>query len=170
MVSPLRSILTAKPPLPHLGAHGAPHSGPVWPSCARTIQPTLTPVNPSTIRVITADPALRNALVGQIERSGRFALATRGEPILDGAGLDDIVITTPADCTAEECLAMVERGARVIILTPVPRERERQLYTGSGASAYLPMVIDGGQLMDAVDAALHPASPPYPLSSDPCPR
>jgi DNA-binding NarL/FixJ family response regulator len=127
-------------------------------------------VNPQSIRVITADPALRNALVSQIERSGRFALTTVGEPVLDGAGLDDVVVTTPADCPAEECLEMVQRGARVIILTPVPRERERQLYTSSGASAYLPMLIDGGELMDAVDAALNHGTPQPRLQSHHCPR
>lgn len=113
---------------------------------------------------------MRNALVGQIERSGRFALATVGEPVLDGAGLDDVVITTAADCPAEECLEMVQRGARVIILTPVPRDRERQLYTSSGASAYLPMLIDGGQLMDAVAAALDRGPTPPRRKPHPCPR
>lgn len=126
-------------------------------------------MNRQTIRVITADPALRNALVSQFERSGRFALTTVGEPVLDSAGPDDIVVTTPADCPAEECLEMVQRGARVIVITPVPRERERQLYTSSGASAYLPMLIDGGELMDAVDAALHPGTPQPPFHSHPCP-
>jgi DNA-binding NarL/FixJ family response regulator len=127
-------------------------------------------VNPQSIRVITADAALRNALVSQIERSGRFALTTVGETVLDGAGHDDVVVTTPADCPAEECLKMVQRGARVIILTPVPRERERQLYTSSGASAYLPMLIDGEELMDAVDAALNPGATPPRLQSQPCRR
>jgi len=58
---------------------------------------------------------------------------------------------------------LVKRGARVIILTPVPRERERQLYTGSGASAYLPMLIDGGELMDTMDSVLRygPRQPPF---------
>lgn len=126
-------------------------------------------MNPQTIRVITADPALRNALVSQIERSGRFALTTLGEPVLDGAGLHDVVVTTPADCSADECMEMIQRGARVIILTPVPRERERQLYTSSGASAYLPMLIDGGELMDALDAALHPGTSQSPFHSHPCP-
>lgn len=134
-----------------------------------TLRTDTYPVNPQTIRVITADPALRNALVGQIERSGRFSLTTLGEPALDGAGLDDVVVTTPADCSAEECLEMVQKGTRVIILTPVPRERERQLYMSSGAGAYLPMLIDGGELMDALDAALHPGSAPPPLHSFPCP-
>lgn len=61
---------------------------------------------------------------------------------------------------------MVARGARVIILTPVPRERERLLYTGSGASAYLPMLIDGGELMDAVDAAIRGERPAPFRSAD----
>lgn len=127
-------------------------------------RPDTYPVNAHTIRVITADPALRNALVGQIERSGRFAVTTVGEPLLDGAGIDDVVVTTPADCPAQECEAMVARGARVIILTPVPRERERLLYSESGASAYLPMLIDGGELMDAVDAAIR-GERPVPFGS-----
>lgn len=122
-----------------------------------------------TIRVVTADPALRNALVGQIERSGRFVLPTIGEPVLDSAGLDDVVVTTPADCPAEECLAMVQRGAHVVMLTPVPRERERQLYTSSGASAYLPMRIDGGELMDTLESVLNPGSQQPPFHPFPCP-
>ena len=121
------------------------------------------------IRVITADPALRTALVGHIERSGRFTLTTVGEPVLDGAGFGDVVVTTPADCSAEECLVMVQRGARVIVLTPVPRERERQLYTSSGASAYLPMRVDGAELMDTLDAVLNPAAQHPPFQPFPCP-
>lgn len=103
-----------------------------------------------TIRVIAADPVLRNALVRQIERSGRVAVTTVAEPVLDGAGLHDVVVTTVSDCPPEECLAMSGRGASVLILTPVPRPREAEAYAASGAVAYLPMRVDGSDLIDTI--------------------
>lgn len=120
-----------------------------WPGTADT-----TRVGAPTIRVIAADNTLRNALVRQIERSGRFAIATVAEPVLDGAGLDDVVITTVSDCPTEDCRIMAARGARVIILTPIPREREGHAYASAGAVAYLPMRVDGADLLETLSNML----------------
>jgi len=45
---------------------------------------------------------------------------------------------------------MSGRGASVLILTPVPRPREAEAYAASGAVAYLPMRVDGSDLIDTI--------------------
>jgi DNA-binding NarL/FixJ family response regulator len=65
-----------------------------------------------------------------------------------------IVISTPDECGIDACRELVGLGAQVVILAPVPRTREHEAYARAGAVAYLPMDLDLGDLVRAIQASI----------------
>ncbi len=124
-----------------------------------------------TIHIATADEALRRALQARIERS------TNGTRIVadgsvESATKGDVLIATPADCPDVECHLLTQRGVAVIILAPVVRQSERERYLRAGASSFIPMLVDSGELVHAIDEALAspiPMAPIRPPCTSPAP-
>ncbi|WP_322795082.1 hypothetical protein [Tepidiforma sp.] len=108
----------------------------------------------SAIHVISHDPALRRAVVARLERAAQLGEHPEGGVDFDGLGAGDIVITTPGDCPPETAHLAARAGAAVIILAPIPRPEEADRYRRAGVAAYLPMLIDGTDLVEAVRSAL----------------
>lgn len=103
------------------------------------------------IHILTTDPALKHALVSRI---GSSTKADGVEPGFDGddhvlAG--DLVIAPSSDCPPARCEELAHAAAKVIILAALPRADEERRYAVAGASAYIPMTLDGDILMKTVD-------------------
>jgi hypothetical protein len=114
----------------------------------------------SPIHVVSADGALRRALVARLERAPELHEHTEGAAGFEGIGPGDVVVTTPADCPPERAHELVRAGAAVIILAPIPRPEERARYERAGAAAYIPMLIDGVDLVRAIARSLERARQP----------
>jgi DNA-binding NarL/FixJ family response regulator len=102
------------------------------------------------VHVVTADGALRRALVARLERAPGLREFASGD--LDFAAVQpgDVVISTPADCPPERAHEVARAGAAVIILAAIPRPEEQRRYERAGVAAYIPMLIDGLDLVDAI--------------------
>ncbi|MFN0093957.1 MAG: hypothetical protein ACKVVT_04165 [Dehalococcoidia bacterium] len=102
--------------------------------------------------VVTSNVALRRALVAHLEGVGHFVVVARD----DTADLErgDIVIAPTDGISPEEAFAVVAVGASLIVLAPLPSDPERDRYLAAGAGAYLPMLVDGDALHNAVARAL----------------
>ncbi|MBI5949551.1 MAG: hypothetical protein HY875_15535 [Chloroflexi bacterium] len=115
-----------------------------------------------TVYVATGNPALRRGLLAQFEQQRDLFFVP--EPSRNGlATHGDILISTPMDCPAERCAQLAESGVRVMILAPVPRDRERQRYRRAGAAAYLPMSVEHGHLLQEVQRVAEASGTPRPL-------
>jgi hypothetical protein len=109
----------------------------------------------SSVYVETSDGTLRKALTERLCCTPGVDLSQDGPQL--HAGLGDIVIATALECSPERVASMVAAGLHVIVLSAIPREREKVSYEKAGAEAYLPMAIDTTQLVEAVrrTVALH---------------
>jgi DNA-binding response OmpR family regulator len=103
-----------------------------------------------TVHVMTEDLALRQALTGRLERVEGI---TVDHGSLEGETRGKVIVTTAADFGHERCAQLAKDGARVIVLAPVTRERERMDFLNSGAFAYVAMTVDAGLLVAAIRAA-----------------
>ena len=112
--------------------------------------------------MVTGDRALKRALVGRIERDSGFFLPP-SDGSFDELVADDLVITTPTDCSPAFCAQLVRGGVTVVILAPVEREADRARYKGAGAE-YVPMLVDTEPLF-AVLRRHQPAPAPCPSST-----
>jgi L-aminopeptidase/D-esterase-like protein len=102
------------------------------------------------IHILTTDAALKHALVSRIGSSTRDG----GNPGFGGEDhvlAGDLVIAPSSDCTPARCEELAHAAAKVIILAALPRADEEQRYSVAGASAYIPMTLDGDLLMKTVD-------------------
>lgn len=106
----------------------------------------------AVVRVLTRDAALKRALLAHLEADESLPIATESDPASVQPG--DVVVAPGSECSPEACADLVARGARVIILAPLPGEIERQRYLAAGAFAYLPMVIDSRPLPVHVRSAM----------------
>ncbi|WP_322819631.1 hypothetical protein [Tepidiforma sp.] len=102
------------------------------------------------VHVVTADGALRRALVARLERAPGLREFTSGEVDYASVQPGDVVISTPADCPPERAHELARTGAAVIILAAIPRPEEQRRYERAGVAAYIPMLIDGLDLVDAI--------------------
>jgi hypothetical protein len=68
-------------------------------------------------------------------------------PALESSGP---LVTSTTQCSPVECAGMTDAGRRVIILAAVPSAFQEELYGKAGASAYLPMSLDLGPLVEAI--------------------
>ncbi len=107
--------------------------------------------SPRTVHVRASDVflgrVLRSRLTQHLGERARFAPA--GADPKGGV----VVATSPA-CRPEECAELVDRGASVVVLAPVPSAAEEERYLSAGAAAYLPMLINLTPLYSAVAALL----------------
>ena len=68
-------------------------------------------------------------------------------PVLNADGPLPTVLVAPAsDLPVRSCRQAAINGLRVIVLAPVPRERDQLAYEDAGAYAYIPMSIDSREL------------------------
>lgn len=103
-----------------------------------------------TVHVMTEDVTLRKALTKRLERVAGINVMG-GEPLESGEA--SVIVTTAADFGNERCAQLARLGARVIVLAPVTRERERVDFLKAGAFAYVAMTVDAGLLVAAIRAA-----------------
>ena len=85
----------------------------------------------TTIHLCVGDALLRRAL--------RLSLLSSGFATVESEAEADVIITTVNDMALAAVEAEGRRGARILVLAPLPRERERDAYLLAGASAYVPM-------------------------------
>jgi DNA-binding NarL/FixJ family response regulator len=105
-------------------------------------------VNVRTVQVVASDEALRSALVNRLQAAD-LEPAPRGGT-LDHVCSPGVVVATTSDCPSERCAELAASGVRVVVLAPVPRPGERERYLRAGAAAYLPMDVDGRELVRSV--------------------
>ncbi len=106
------------------------------------------------VHVVSSDGALRRALVARLERAPELHHHTSGDLDFSSIRPGDVVVTTPADCPPERAHELVRAGAAVIILAAIPRQEERSRYERAGVAAYIPMLIDGVDLLRAIGQSL----------------
>lgn len=100
-----------------------------------------------SVRVDIRSKVLRSVLIDQLKDFPGLATGCP-EPV-------DIVLSTTADCTAEECAKLTKSGAEVVIFAIVPNEDQRRAYELAGAR-YVPMSgtsADLGALLDTLQVA-----------------
>ncbi len=140
----------------------APRAGAVRPSPAVLRYPHTTPMPKKTVHVATDNAALRRGLLAQFGQQPDLFFVP--EASCNGmAAHGDVLISTPMDCPAERCARLAEAGVRVMILAPVPRDKEQQLYRRAGAAAYLPMSVQHGHLLQEVERVAEASGTPRPL-------
>ncbi len=102
------------------------------------------------IHILTTDSALKHALASRIGSSWSAGVTPRlgdEDHVLAG----DLVIAPSSDCPPARCEELAHAAAKVIILAALPRADDELRYTIAGASAYIPMTLDGDLLMQTVD-------------------
>ena len=109
---------------------------------------------PTTVRTVHVQSS--DALLGKVLQSrltehlgdrAKFALS-------DTEPTGGVVVATSPACKPEDCAQLVNKGASVVVLAPVPSAAEEERYRSAGATAYLPMAINLGALFAAVAALL----------------
>ncbi|HEY5476325.1 MAG TPA: hypothetical protein VIK11_06365 [Tepidiformaceae bacterium] len=103
------------------------------------------------IHILTTDAALKHALVSRIGSSSSGAGVTPGPAGEEQYLAGDLVIAPSGDCPPARCEELAHASAKVIILAALPRSDEELRYTIAGASAYIPMTLDGDLLMKTVN-------------------
>ncbi len=112
---------------------------------------------PKTVYIATDNAALRRGLMAQFGQQPSLFFVPDSSP--DGLAVPgDVLVSTPSDTPAERCAELAAEGLRVVILAPVPREREHQRYRLAGAAAYLPMSVEHGQLLSEVQRVVESAT------------
>ncbi len=102
------------------------------------------------IHILTTDSALKHALasrIGSSSSAGGIAPCVGDE---DRVLAGDLVIAPSSDCPPARCEELAHAAAKVIILAALPRADDELRYTIAGASAYIPMTLDGDLLMQTV--------------------
>lgn len=100
------------------------------------------------IHLVMSHPALAAAL--RIVLQSDLALV-----VGDGTGTaaGDAVVTTTVDTSLSDCRALSDRGASVVVLTPLVTEAGRAAYLRAGATEYLEMSVSAAVLLEAVRTA-----------------
>ncbi len=104
-----------------------------------------------TVVVISADGALRRALVSRLGRAVSIAAEVRSD-FTSGRRLttSDILIIPAAELSPARCRALALEGLHVVVLAALPRQADEQSYLDAGAEAYLPMTVDPAPLVEAI--------------------
>ena len=113
------------------------------------------------VYVVTADQALKRALIGRLQRDPDLTLPAH-DGTFDELESGDLVLTTPADCSSALARQLATAGVKVVVLAPVSREDARARYEGAGA-AYVPIAVDTDGLFAAIRRFPHPP-PIIPLA------
>ena len=85
---------------------------------------------------------LRGVLIDQLKNFPGLA-AGCAEPA-------DIILSTTADCSAEECAKLTQSGAEVVIFATIPSDEQRRAYEQAGAR-YVPMSGSSAELAVMLD-------------------
>lgn len=107
------------------------------------------------VQLLVRDPRLRQALT--LHLAGSFIVAAE-----DASADEDpprLVLTTTIDTKPELCAELVATGNVVVVLAAVPRDHEQELYEAAGASHYLAMSLEPGELDTALQDAARSESP-----------
>lgn len=98
--------------------------------------------------VVAMDAYLRNAMAARLQPHAPGPFLTSDN--LDSAAPDDIVLVPERECTPARCQVLARQGARVIILSALPNDRQRAAYARAGADAYVTLSTDPTMLIGAV--------------------
>lgn len=105
------------------------------------------------VQVVVGDASLRGALAARIARAPGFSVTAQSDDF-DGIAPGELVLTTPADCSTQQCAELVKNAIHVVLLAPMPRETERVGYAFAGGR-YIAMLLDTEELFEAL---LHASS------------
>lgn len=108
----------------------------------------------ATVHVVSADGALRRALVSRLTHAdGITARIASGVPHSWDYPEGDIVVVPATEVPPTRCQALVAAGNHVIVLAALPHQVERASFLASGALAYVTMAVDLSMLTDAIMTA-----------------
>lgn len=103
------------------------------------------------VRVVSADEALRRALVSRLTPVIDIKMDTESSLSPERAlRASDILVIPAAELSPPGCQDLVDEGFHVIVLAAVPRPVDEQSYRAAGAADYIPMTIDPAPLVDAI--------------------
>lgn len=113
----------------------------------------------ANVHVITADGALRRALVSRLQNAPNLPVTVLQERPENGHYAPGEILLIPvSELPLERCEELARQGLRVIALAPMPRESDGVRYRDAGAAAYIPMSVDLAPLLGAVKSLLDSAS------------
>jgi hypothetical protein len=105
----------------------------------------------TTLYTSVRDGVLQAAVLSLLRRITLDAEAVPAE--FESLCRGDVAVTSTTDCTLARCAALAHDGVKLIVLATLPSERQRELYLGAGAVAYLPMALEHGPLAEAIRSA-----------------
>jgi len=87
---------------------------------------------------MTDDFRLRDSLVSALGGLSFAAIEDLTRELEPGT----IIVTTAAECSARQCARLAELGFRLVVLVPIPQEREWREYRAASVAAYVSMTLD----------------------------
>jgi len=109
----------------------------------------------AVVRVVSADGALRRALVSRLSNAEGLTARVQADVPRDWDFPEGDVIVVPAtEVPPDRCQSLVAAGVHVIVLAALPRQVERASFLAAGALAYVTMNVDLSSLTDAILKAL----------------
>ena len=126
------------------------------------MMPDAGHVNSSLRRVVVVamDAYLRNAVAARLQPHAPAGFMASES--LDSAAPDDIVLVPERECPPARCQVLARQGARVIILSALPNDRQRAAYARAGADAYVTLSTDPSGLIGVVSQQPAQALAPLP--------
>ncbi len=109
--------------------------------------------------VVAMDSYLRNAVAARLQPHAPAGFIATDS--LDAAAPDDIVLVPERECPPARCQVLARQGARIIILSALPSDRQRAAYARAGADAYVTLSTDPGDLIGVVAQHPRPAFPAF---------
>ncbi|MGE0705663.1 MAG: hypothetical protein AB7P22_17180 [Vicinamibacterales bacterium] len=98
--------------------------------------------------------ALSRVLVNHFSDAMTAARANHDDP-----RPGDVVVITRDGNTLALCEKLAPRGACILVLTPMPTLPEEAAFRRAGASGYIPMDLDLGRLIAAIEDAIAARDP-----------
>lgn len=109
----------------------------------------------AVVRVVSADGALRRALVSRLANAPGITARVQADVPRDWDFPEgDIVVVPATEVPPNRCQSLVASGVHVIVLAALPRQVERASFLAAGALAYVTMAVDLSPLTDAILKAL----------------
>lgn len=105
----------------------------------------------ANVHVITADGALRRALVSRLQNAPDLPVTVLSERPDNGHYAPGEILLIPVtELPIPRCEELARQGLRLIVLAPMPRESDAAHYRDAGAVAYIPMSVDLSLLFNAL--------------------
>lgn len=109
----------------------------------------------AVVRVVSADGALRRALVSRLTNAPGMDVRVQADVPRDWNYLrGDIVVIPATEVPPARCQSLAASGIHVIVLAALPRQTERASFLAAGAFAYVTMAVDLSPLTDAIQKGL----------------